>query len=840
MASGEGIALTVSFYIPATLLVSNVLGCVMSWIGTPPAAIYIPVTPGSASAGTAAFYEIWMNSSTVPDTTMIVGVNGTAATPWATWACLPGIALPGEFSSFQGDLPGAYAPTIDSTTAVSYANLAGGTAFLTQHTSASKSWAAIDGSPSLGAVIGGSVEYSPSFWLVEYSASCGAGSTGTTDFGATIDGASGAVLNNQTSACQPSGTYPVTFSETGLPVGAQWSVGLLGIQNTSTRSTIGFSVANGTYTYYVETVAGYAPIVPTGQVTVQGGPTTVNVTYTAAPTRAITFSESGLPTGTDWQVYLGAFYRENSSTQLDPFYVTPGSYNFTVTAVGSENASPASGTVAISTIPASISIVFSALTTYPVTFTETGLPRGSVWAVLAYGGTGTVVAFRGLSGSTTMSASLPNRSYFSLVGSVSPYYVPSPPYGVFTVNGTGANVSYSFVAQAAYTVTFNETGLAPGTPWFALLGGISYNSSASATSLTFGVPAGNYTFTAGGAPGYTPSPANGTLQVSTTSVFETITFRGSGTTSMNYGLSFVESGLPTATQWSVTLGAGSPLTSTSTTIGFVEPDGMYPYTVGAVAGYTASPARGSATVNGAASRVQINFTASGSSTGRYNVTFQESGLVSGTNWSVTLGSNTLHSTNSSILFSESNGAYLYTIANVGRETPTPASGSVTVNGAGQTESIQFRSASGAPPTYSVTFTESGLPNGTSWSLSLNGTSRSSTSTTITFTETDGTYTFTVGSVSGYSASPSFGPLTVSGQNVTRSIAFTSSGSSNQAGFLGLSGNTGYYLVGGIIVVIAALGVGVASRFRRRGPPANPSLQDSKNIADGASKSQAIE
>ena len=66
--------------------------------------------------------------------------------------------------------------------------------------------------------------------------------------------------------------------------------------------------------------------------------------------------------------------------------------------------------------------------------------------------------------------------------------------------------------------------------------------------------------------------------------------------------------------------------------------------------------------------------------------------------------------------------------------------------------------------YSVAFTESGLPPGTSWSVTLGGSTVPSTSSAITFVEPNGTYAYTVGAVSGYSASPSSGSIMVSGSN----------------------------------------------------------------------------
>ena len=71
----------------------------------------------------------------------------------------------------------------------------------------------------------------------------------------------------------------------------------------------------------------------------------------------------------------------------------------------------------------------------------------------------------------------------------------------------------------------------------------------------------------------------------------------------------------------------------------------------------------------------------------------------------------------------------------------------------------------------VTFTESGLVNGTSWSVELNGDLESSTATTIVFSEAEGTFAFTIGPVSGFSASPYRGQLTVDGNATYQAVDF---------------------------------------------------------------------
>lgn len=72
--------------------------------------------------------------------------------------------------------------------------------------------------------------------------------------------------------------------------------------------------------------------------------------------------------------------------------------------------------------------------------------------------------------------------------------------------------------------------------------------------------------------------------------------------------------------------------------------------------------------------------------------------------------------------------------------------------------------------YRVTFTESGLPSGTNWWVSLDSNNKSSTTNVINFSMPNGTYTYITGA-SGYTASPSTGSVTVNSSDVSKQVTF---------------------------------------------------------------------
>jgi hypothetical protein len=158
-----------------------------------------------------------------------------------------------------------------------------------------------------------------------------------------------------------------------------------------------------------------------------------------------------------------------------------------------------------------------------------------------------------------------------------------------------------------------------------------------------------------------------------------------------------------------------------------------------------------------------------SSPTEYTVTFTESGLPSSTEWWVNLTDGpTFSSTTPSLTFAEPNGTYDYTAATTDKAyEPTVAGGSFEVNGASVSESVTFNRV-----TYTVTFTESGLPSGTRWSVTLDGTLHTSTTTTIMFKEPNGTYSLTVTPPIGFTASPTTGPVDVNGVSQLVSVTMT--------------------------------------------------------------------
>lgn len=231
--------------------------------------------------------------------------------------------------------------------------------------------------------------------------------------------------------------------------------------------------------------------------------------------------------------------------------------------------------------------------------------------------------------------------------------------------------------------------------------------------------------------------------------------------------------LSSSVQWSVLVegtGLANPITfyGSGSSINATVPDGSYYYVVTPPSeNWNVTPSTGQVTVNGF-TKVLLKFVYLAS------VNFTESGLPSGTEWRVSLNGTWGSSTSSSIVFLEPNGTYAFVVGSVSSYTASPASGDITVRG----DTDQTITFTKIPFKYIVTFTETGLPSGGEWNVTLGGTKESSTASSIQFSEPNGTYSFSVqgpGSVQVggiYVPNPASGQITVAGHAVSQSIAFT--------------------------------------------------------------------
>jgi len=242
-------------------------------------------------------------------------------------------------------------------------------------------------------------------------------------------------------------------------------------------------------------------------------------------------------------------------------------------------------------------VIFSAYLS-TVTFIETGLPSNTLWYVTisnAYTDGGTY--------GSSLPFNLPNGTYSYSVSGPSGYE-PSPSSGTITVNGGDVNVSVIFAqgSPGQYTVTFMETGLPSGTYWEMSLGGTEKASNSSSIQFTEQNGTYDYSFQSPidvNGLNYTTSPDSGSVTVSGQSKTIDITYGAVSTTKTSgseYEVTFLESGLPTGSEWYVNLN-GIVGSSFNNTIVFYVPAGNYSYVLSGPNGYIPAVTMGSVSVD---------------------------------------------------------------------------------------------------------------------------------------------------------------------------------------------------------------------------------------------------
>ena len=557
--------------------------------------------------------------------------------------------------------------------------------------------------------------------------------------------------------------YQVSFNELGLPANTPWFVNITGEQTSGAIMGSFYSTAlpNGSYTYSISTTNKEYQA-SGGAFTVNGKNVSIEISFSLL-TYSVTFTETGLPNGVIWYVNLTNGQLFSSSTNTITFTEVNSTYSYTIATANKEYEPLVSfGQFRVNGTAVSEPVIFK-LVTYTVKFTETGLPSGTSWAVAISSDANT-------SNTSTIIFTEPNGTYSFTVATLNKYFAPTPLSGSFTVKGANIFESITF-SLVTYGVTFTEYGLPLGTVWSVNITSSSspfklgFSSIASPESyISFLASNGTYTYRIWVTnKQYLPSPSSGSFTVNGTNASESISFL------LTFNVTFTESGLPSKAIWYVNLTNGQSFSSSTNTITFREPNNTYRYAVATNDTFYAPTlnATGLFTVNGANVQVNVKFILL-----TYSVTFTESGLPSGTLWGVTLNGVSLNSTTNTITFTEMKGAYSFTITSANKEyTASPPSGSFTVTDANVSTTITFSMVM-----YTITFTESGLPSGTTWAVTLEGVKHSSTTNTITFTEPNGTYNYTISLPSGYKTISLTGTIktTTSPINVVVPVSATTS------------------------------------------------------------------
>ena len=493
---------------------------------------------------------------------------------------------------------------------------------------------------------------------------------------ANYDSSNVSVINGNTNTVVktiPVGAYPqavVYDPSNGYVYVANYGSSNVSVINDTTNSVVksisvgiepyavAFDSSNG-YVYVTDSYSGMVYIISTTPIS----------EYT------VTFKESGLPTSTPWAVELNGTLKSSTNSTIS-FLEPNGTYGFNVQPIAGYSVTPQSGNVIVDNSSTSNSITFSPTLTQP-----------PVWAFVgAYANYTLTGVYKGKSTTVNLTEK---------VISVNMNNDTAELQQIITKN-TGSNIQNSTIYDHwnNFSIWLGR-GLISQMNNGSLLG---FSSKDISTSVKVATPAGIfltddlYIAVNGTAVNiyyemYSGILVNENVTNSTGSFNAVVTSTNipEGNSSLsNFGTTFTESGLPAGTAWYVNLSNGMKSGSiTGSSYSFSLTNGTYSYTIATTDKiYGPSPSSGSFTVNGSSVSKSVSFTEV-----KYTVTFTESGLPSGTHWSMTFNGATSGSNGTTITFDAVNGTYSYTVSNVSGYSVS--SGSISVNGANIAKNVTF-------------------------------------------------------------------------------------------------------------------------------------------------------
>ena len=441
-----------------------------------------------------------------------------------------------------------------------------------------------------------------------------------------------------------------------------------------------------------------------------------SVSYGAVILYTVTFNESGLPSNTLWNITI-----DNSiySTNITSINVTIPNGIYPYEAQSSNGLySPIYGNVTVNGANLTVNLTFISYT-YNVEFTESGLSSGTLWNMTLSNSTYNANYYNSTN-TTSLNFSIPNSTY-SYTALANNFY--NPVYGNVTVNGANISDSILFTLAPTYNVQFIESGLPSGTLWNTAVNTImgNFTNSTNTRSMNFSLPNGTYNYSEYTSISYYSN------------VLGNFTVNGANTTVYLdfYNVTFLESGLPSGTEWNIYLNSSTESLieqSTNTTeMSYYLDNGNYTYLMSQnnqivflfdyVYNGIGVIQNGNFTVNNSNITIYLNFTLY---TVSYNIneSYNYPYLLSISNSTYGVGYNL----NSSFMLYMPNGTYNDAIIATNSSFPFAiTSGFVnpfSVNGADLTFNITFS-------TYNVEFNVTGLPSGDILSIAVYDTDNGS-------------------------------------------------------------------------------------------------------------------
>ena len=555
-------------------------------------------------------------------------------------------------------------------------------------------------------------------------------------------------------------TYKVTITESGLPNNASWKLGLQGKYYTNDTGTVALELPNGTYTYNATSLSSDVYEASGGTFIVNGNPLSLTVLFVEYYT--ITFVETGLPSGDEWNAVFDGLNNKSLSPENVSFTASNGTYSYSIPGVPGYHPSSGSGTVKVDGGGVTVQVDFL-LTTYNVVFSESGLPSGTEWYINFTTEAGSYSNTRLASSGNSVYAVLPNGTYA--------YYVSTGDkiYGAqgasFTVDGYNI-YQFIYFSPVKYRITFLEEGLPAGVNWSISIGGTAHQSSVSTIEIS--ETNGTYTYSVGAINGYHPENASGSFAVLGSALTVDVIF-----TANTYNISFYEYTLPTGTKWWVNFTDNRSFSTSGNQLNLSLPNGTYYFNLASqnktwVSLYEyVHVGQYELFVDGYSYTYELSFIPMS-----YNITFIETGLSPGAEWDgYTVGSYGFGEESgreASVFITNGTYVFNFTAWQYGIEYTQPSI-QITVNGQNESFEVTFHRY------HTISFNEIGLPvlqNFLQWEVNFSGSSYYSTGTSLNLSVLDGSYRYVFLGVGIYYPLQSSYYCTVNGSNISISVKYS--------------------------------------------------------------------
>ncbi len=176
--------------------------------------------------------------------------------------------------------------------------------------------------------------------------------------------------------------YSVTFTESGLPSGTAWYVNLSNGNKSGaiTGTSYSFSLPDGTYSYNIATT-NETYHANAGSIKVNGKNAQQSISFSKF-TYTVTFTESGLSSGTHWNMSLNGSTSSSNGTTIT-FSMSNGTYSYTVSSVSGYSTTNGSGSISVNGTNAAKSIKFTSTASPGLSPTELYEISGAAVAVIA-------------------------------------------------------------------------------------------------------------------------------------------------------------------------------------------------------------------------------------------------------------------------------------------------------------------------------------------------------------------------------------------------------------------------------------------------------------------------